>query len=769
MRHRHLPIFVLLLLLLVGLLPCPSVEADETTTAIQAMEQGQAAYQRGAFGEAAEHWAQAAVLYEQQADRAGQAEAWRQQAEALQRLGQIQAALDRLQAADRVSADAGDRLAQARVKWSAGRLYTSVGQFEDAERALTDAQGTARELKANDLAAAVANDLGNLHAARQQWSQALDAYNEAARLGASLPDQSLAIGASINAARVAMRQAHYADARAYLDGAWTKVEAVPLSRDHLYSLITLGLLYRDLCGALTDQCADLRRRAFHALESAAQGAERLSDTRAASYAWGYLGQLYEAQHQYEEALEMTHRAIFAGQQAVAPEVLFRWHWQDGRVLRNLNRDDDALGAYRRAVYALQSVRPELAGSHGQPAGSFRDTLGRLYYELADLLLVRADAVTDPAKAEVLLKEARDTVERFKVAELRDYFQDDCVDAARSRTAGVEALSKRAVVIYPIMLAERLDLLVSRGETLTRVSVPVSAERLTAEIRQFRHYLEKQTTLEYRIPAQRLYDWLVRPLEPLLADAAIDTLVFVPDGPLRTVPIGALHDGTQFLIAKYAVATTPGLTVTDPRPLNRATMKVLSVGLTESVQGFPALPSVSKEVHTIQDLFGGTVMLDQEFQLEALEQRLKQEPFSVVHIASHGRFGRDARETYLLAFDGKLTMDRLDQFVGVLRFRDEPLALLTLSACETAAGDDEAALGLAGVAIKAGATSALATLWFIDDRASSALVMDFYRILHDNPTMSKAVALQQAQLKNLKNPVYDHPAYWAAFLLLNNWL
>jgi CHAT domain-containing protein len=117
----------------------------------------------------------------------------------------------------------------------------------------------------------------------------------------------------------------------------------------------------------------------------------------------------------------------------------------------------------------------------------------------------------------------------------------------------------------------------------------------------------------------------------------------------------------------------------------------------------------------------------------------------------------------------MTMDRLEEYVGMLRFREEPLALITLSACETAAGDDRAALGLAGVAIKAGARSALASLWFLDDQASSQLVTEFYRQLHDDSVSSTAMALQRAQIKFLEDPEYNHPAYWAAFLLLNNWL
>lgn len=148
--------------------------------------------------------------------------------------------------------------------------------------------------------------------------------------------------------------------------------------------------------------------------------------------------------------------------------------------------------------------------------------------------------------------------------------------------------------------------------------------------------------------------------------------------------------------------------------------------------------------------------------------MKENPFTIVHIASHGKFEREVKNSFLLTFDDKLTMDHLNQVIGRFRYRDQPLELLSLSACQTAAGDDRAALGLAGIAIKAGARSALATLWFISDEASSALVVEFYHQLQD-PTVSKAMALRNAQLKLLENPDYQHPIYWAPFLLLNNWL
>jgi CHAT domain-containing protein len=140
----------------------------------------------------------------------------------------------------------------------------------------------------------------------------------------------------------------------------------------------------------------------------------------------------------------------------------------------------------------------------------------------------------------------------------------------------------------------------------------------------------------------------------------------------------------------------------------------------------------------------------------------------VHIASHGHFDSDSKKTFVLTYDGKLDLDELERMIRPSQIRDKPVELLTLSACQTAAGDDRAALGLAGIAVKSGARSALATLWFVDDEASTMVVGDFYQELH-TPGMSKARALQIAQIKVLTDPRYGHPCYWAPYLIIGNWL
>ena len=127
------------------------------------------------------------------------------------------------------------------------------------------------------------------------------------------------------------------------------------------------------------------------------------------------------------------------------------------------------------------------------------------------------------------------------------------------------------------------------------------------------------------------------------------------------------------------------------------------------------------------------------------------------------------QSFLLAYDSKISMNELAAVIGATRFREErPLELLTLSACRTAAGDDRAALGLAGVALRSGARSALATLWSVNDQASTDLITEFYTQLA-KPAVSRAEALRRAQLKLLGVHHYRHPSYWSPFVLISSWL
>jgi CHAT domain-containing protein len=239
---------------------------------------------------------------------------------------------------------------------------------------------------------------------------------------------------------------------------------------------------------------------------------------------------------------------------------------------------------------------------------------------------------------------------------------------------------------------------------------------------------------------------------------------VPTGPLRTVPLAVLLDGNEFLIERYAIATTPAITLI-PTLVLPTTNRVLIAGLTKSVQGFAALPGVNSEIHDIGAIFPNQSLEDETFSLSSIRKDLSEANFSVAHLATHGEFSSDHRQSFILTYDSRLTMDGLQTALGR---RADPLDLLVLSACSTAAGDDRAALGLAGVAIQSGAKSALASLWSISDEATSSLMVSFYKSRKAGGE-TKAQSLRDAQLALLRSPTYSHPSYWAPYLLIGNWL
>jgi CHAT domain-containing protein len=249
---------------------------------------------------------------------------------------------------------------------------------------------------------------------------------------------------------------------------------------------------------------------------------------------------------------------------------------------------------------------------------------------------------------------------------------------------------------------------------------------------------------------------------------VTTLVMVPEGALRTIPIAALHDGRHFVIDTFALAVIPSMQLTDARPPERGRPQLLSMGLTEPAQGFSGLSHVTTEVQAIRALYGGRLLMDTQLVLPAMERELKEQNVGIVHIASHGVIDSNARDSFFVAHDEKVSLDRLSQMVGLLQHRQTPIELIALSASETPVADDRAALGFTGLAVKAGARSALATLWYRDDLATSELVAEFYRQLRD-PSITKAVALQRAQQKLLMEAGHDHPSVWAGFVLLSNWM
>ncbi len=744
--------------------PAGAGPREDRQAASDLLGRGTAAFDAGDIVAATRHWTEAIRLCRLAGAPQLEAEALARRGEAHRIEGHLRAAAEDMTAALTRARAAGDSFLVTAITGALGNLAFMSRRTAVAEPLLLESQSGARRLGDPALAGAIANDLGNLYAATKRTERANRAYAEAIQQAEAADDQALAATAEVNAARLALSSNDPGLTAVLLRSANGRLLRMPPSYPVGQALVAAGTVVTSAgAGPLP---AQLLGPSLQAFEAAAGIADRLGNAALGSLALGGLGHLHERSRRLDQASRFTQQALFRAQQASAPDIAFRWDWQQARIERALGREDAALAGFRRAAAALQSVRQDIPIEYRDGRSSFQATFGPLYAQYADLLLRRA--ARDRRNAPALIREARRALESLKEAELQDYFRDPCISEFEAKQRGVEAVAPDTAVVYPVVLPDRLELLVSAGGDDRQIVVPVAGARLREEVERFRLLLERRSTNEYLEPARRLHDLIVRPIDAALAGRGVGTLLIVPEGVLRTIPFAALHDGERFLIERYALATAPGLRLVDPRPLAPDTRRTLALGLSQSRQGFPALPNVPVELEGVRRVQGGTALLDAAFLRPRFARELRDVDYGVVHIASHGEFGSDPSRTFVLAYDGRLDLDDLENSIKLARFREPGLELLVLTACQTAAGDDRAALGLAGLALKAGARSALATLWFISDEASGTLAVEFYRQLRGGAP-SKARALQAAQRGMIADPLLGHPAYWAPFLLIGNWL
>jgi CHAT domain-containing protein/exonuclease VII small subunit len=570
-----------------------------------------------------------------------------------------------------------------------------------------------------------------------------------------------------------------------LKPALSLLETLPDSRDKVYAAIDLAhLLQRPpLLNEIYSkaQCfkSEFQSQATALLQQGLTIAQQIHDNRAKSFALGELGHRYECNQNYQQALNLTQQArLAADQDLLAKDSLYLWEWQAGRIFKALRQEDNAIKAYERAIATLESIRGDILIANRDVQFDFRDTVDPIYREFVELKLELASLSSTPTEEKKkTLNTVLNTVDSLKLAELQDYFGSDCVlTALNSERVDLVGENTATAVFSSIILPDRTAIILSLPKGEKRLTwINKDRESLREEINNFRRGLESFFTQYNPQPAQKIYDWIIRPFAADLDQAQIKTLVFVQDGILRSVPMTALHDGEKFLVQKYAIATTPTLTLTDPTTLNREKLRALALGLTKpaTIDGhsFPALPNVSVELSEVKTLIPGSKeLLNDDFTRSRLQQELNQTVYPIIHIATHGEFGGDPENTFIVTGNNeKLTITELDAMLRRVSRRPEPVELLTLTACQTAAGDDRAALGLAGVAVQAGARSALASLWFINDAATAKIATNFYTNLRDF-NVNKAEALRTAQVSLIKaGGKTAHPAYWAAFIMIGNWL
>jgi CHAT domain-containing protein len=688
------------------------------------------------------------------------------------RAGNLRLALEILEGV-RVQAGAA---CPARVLGELGATYFQANRFAEAEPPLREAYARSESALERAL---FANDLGNLSASRGRREEATRYYQEARQL--SPQDPGIAVSAGLNLARLTPTERRSAQLSA-LRG---EIEQVRDEHERARYLVNLGTQARGLHPPAT-------RLAFDSLTQARKLADALRDDWLSAQALDGLAQLYEDDGRTADALKLNDQAIDKLRPQADADLLIGLHWRRGRLLRAEGHEELSLQAYQLAVERIESVRQDIPVTYVDGRSSFRETLEPVYLGLAELLLRRAASASGATRAQ-LYRRARDAVELIKQTELQDYLGDRC-QVQGSTTLSSSRLPQGVAVVYPVILADRLALLVETPQGIEALEVAIDAEALREKAIAFASTV-RQAGPDYLVRGQELYDLLLRPIEPMLVASRAEILVVVPDGPLRLVPFAALHDGKRFVVSKYAISIVPGLTIGNVASPAEDLGPVLLAGLSEpgpvlrklSAEGLEALtsagpagdtdsgdlkqglalPGVSEEIRALSTAIGGSRLLDSEFTADRFRTEVSSGKYRVVHIASHAVFSRSAQSSFILAYDEMLTLAELQRLLRSGEVQANPIDLLSLSACQTAEGDDRAPLGIAGAALQANAGSALGSLWPVEDSATKTLMVRFYELLAKEH-QGKSKALQRAQAELLANPAFRHPFYWAPFILVGDW-
>ncbi len=803
---------------------------DSGNTALVQENLARAYQQTGQLDLALNTWQQTVEFYRQRGDRTKVGRLLTEQAQTLSQLGQHRQAIALLcnpkQDANDCVTDSALGIARSlkdiegevAALGSLGNAQRQRGDYESAITWLEKGLVTTKTLDNQSYQAATLNSLGNAHTSRAllkyRRARSLQAIGENKQANtleaeARTDDQaglqyfqtSLALSTIeplnqlqtlLNVIPLHYRSNEYALGTEAHQQARKILSTLPDSREKVFATINLANLVQPesqfdrLFSQTFCPTEDYDPQIKALLNSATTTAQSLGDRRSESFALGELGHLYECRQRFSQALDLTQKARWAAEDLKAADSLYLWEWQTGRILDKIGQDQAAIAAYEQAIATLGGIRADIVVADRDLQFDFRDTVEPLYRELAQLRLdidqfsLPSAPFQEPQQSTPKdnIAKALNTVDALKLAELQNYFGDECAITALPEVTVEQISQDRATaVISTLMLGDRTAVILTPPNQKRQIHwIEVSDNDLRQIANRYRIGLESYFDPYNPQPAQELYNWLIRPFEPVLQAQGVQTLVFVQDGVFRSIPTAALHDGQQFLIQKYAVATTPFFNLTIPPTSIRKDFKTLALGLTEestvNQQDYPALDYVSDEISSIRTLLPSTrSLLNQQFTRERLQQELSRNAYSIVHIATHAEFGPEPQDTFLITGNNQvLSISELDILLRSATSTREPLDLLMLTACKTAVGDDRAALGLAGVALQAGAKSAVASLWSIDDQATSQLVEQFYQELL-KLGVTKAEALQKAQLALLEaeDKQSSHPAFWAPFILIGNWI
>ncbi|MEH2106129.1 CHAT domain-containing protein [Nostoc sp.] len=768
--------------------------------------QGNLQLELGRTEQALDSWKQSANTYAQAGDEVGIIRSLINQSMAEQALGLYHQARTTLEELQPRLEQQPNSLVKAIALRSFGDVLQLVGDLELSFKVLQQSRDIAKRLQSPSEISATLLSLGNttlalgnretsqqdsisfenytpLHCINKSvstesvkfYQQAAQFYEEAVTTATSSLSQ---IQAQLNHLSILLKLQQWSQAKKLSSEIQVKLAKIPPSHTANYAQINFA---QNLVCLKQATNADIpsSKEIAQILATSVQQARSMDDERSVAYALGALGGLYLENQDLINAQKLTQEALMVAQAIKAGDIGYLWQWQLGYILRIQGDMTGAIANYTEAVNTLKYLRNDLITLNPDVQFSFRDNIEPVYRQLVDLLLQPSSTVSSKESiSQKNLKQARGILETLQLAELENFFREACLKAVPEQIDEVvDKTDGTAAVIYPIILASHLDIILKlpNQTELSHYTINKTSRDVESILEKLQKYLREPDRInDVKKLSQQVYSWLIQPLENELEKKNIKTLVFVLDGDLRNIPMAVLYDREhqKYLIQKYAISLAPGLQLIEPKSLQKVQINGLIAGISEQRQiegrSFAKLKNVEVELQQIQSAIPRNAELfNQAFTKINLQNQIKKIPYTVVHIATHGEFSSNPDKTFILTWEQLLKVKDFDNLIRLSGQRESSaIELLVLSACETAQGDKRATLGLAGIAVRAGARSTLATLWAVDDKSTAQFMSQFYQEL-ENSKVTKAEAVRRAQIQLLTD--YEIPYLWAPYILVGNWL
>ena len=413
-----------------------------------------------------------------------------------------------------------DSLVKVTALRAFGNTQQQLGNLEESQKVLEQSLEIAQHLQLPQEIALTQLSLGNT--ARSLGNKNAIIYYQNAAKVTSNPLTS--IQAQINQLSLLIENERIAAAKTLIPKIQSQLTNLPTNQAGIYARINFA---RTLTKAKIGDRKDIAQ----ILATSFQQAKTISDRRAESYVLGSLGELYEQNSQWTQAIVLTQKALFIAQKNEASDIAYLWEWQLGRLLKAQHNIKGAVAAYDSAIANLQSLRTDLAAVNREVQFNFRDRVEPIYRESVELLLQQQ------GEAKPDLDKVRQRIEALQLAELDNFFREACLTNYVVLDKVVDKDTPDTAIFYPIILDNQLEIILKLpNQKLIHKTNVVTSEEVEQIITRMRESIvEPDRNQQFKLASQQLYNWLIKPVQTELQNSQIKTLVFIPDGSLRKYP------------------------------------------------------------------------------------------------------------------------------------------------------------------------------------------------------------------------------------------